>query len=272
MPPSVSVADVSTTVLRPNSRSRSSPPTASGAARSTPAAGGVGALLGEPDDVVPSRGVRLVEGVEQAERRCRRPRRARTARPCRPAAPSGSSRRSPPSDCLHDTAASRTAVSAPAAARGRFSSAPAAGRRVSAPGASPASTSRSARPGRRACPQRRAAALDRAGGQLAVATPVTRSTSSCASSTITTSCSGSTGMPSSASIASSAWLVTTTSASPGLGAGLLGEALVAERAARRPEALAGADRHLPPRRVGHAGDELVAVAGLGVARPTRGCA
>ena len=44
-----------------------------------------------------------------------------------------------------------------------------------------------------------------------VATPVTRSTSSCASSTTTTSCSGSTGKLSSASMASSAWLVTTTS-------------------------------------------------------------
>src|SRR6185437_7883123 len=45
------------------------------------------------------------------------------------------------------------------------------------------------------------------------------------------------------------------------------EAVVADRAARRAQALAGADRHLPPRRLGHAGDELVAVAGLGVAAP-----
>ena len=44
-----------------------------------------------------------------------------------------------------------------------------------------------------------------------VATPVTRSTSSCASSTTTVSCSGMMLKLSSASIASIAWLVTTTS-------------------------------------------------------------
>ena len=54
---------------------------------------------------------------------------------------------------------------------------------------------------------------------------------------------------------------------PGLRARLLREAVVADRAARGAQALAGADRHLPPRRLGHAGDELVAVAGLGVAAP-----
>ena len=132
----------------------------------------------------------------------------------RPAAPSGSSRRSPPRDCLHDTAASRTADSTPAAARGSVSQRP--GGRSSSTSArpSPASTSRSATAWSTSLPHRRAAAVTAPVVSSAVATPVIRSTSSCASSTITTSCSGSTGRPSSASMASSAWLVTTTSARP----------------------------------------------------------
>ena len=152
----------------------------------------------------------------------------------------------------------------PAAAR---PSGPAAASSSTSARPSPASTSRSATAWSTSFPQRRAAAMTAPAVSSAVATPVIRSTSSCASSTITTSCSGSTGRPSSASMASSAWLVTTTSARPASRAGLLREAVVADRAARGAQALAGADRHLPPRRLGHARDELVAVAGLGVAAP-----
>ena len=55
--------------------------------------------------------------------------------------------------------------------------------------------------------------------------------------------------------------------SAGLGPGLLGEAVVPDRAAGGAETLPGGHRHLPPGRVRHTGDQLVAVAGLGVLRP-----
>jgi hypothetical protein len=54
---------------------------------------------------------------------------------------------------------------------------------------------------------------------------------------------------------------------PGLVPGLLGEALLAERAALCPGALPGADRYLPPGRLGHAGHQLVPVAGQRRGRP-----
>lgn len=59
---------------------------------------------------------------------------------------------------------------------------------------------------------RRTARLTWPGVSSPVATPVTRETSSWASSTISTSCEGRIGAPSMASMASRAWLVTTTSA------------------------------------------------------------
>ena len=181
------------------------------------------------------------------------------------AAPPGARR---PAPCGRRAAASSTADSAPDAGWGSASQRP--GRRSSStrPRPSPASASRSAdAPGRSSLPSLRAAAATAPALSSPVATPVTRSTSSCASSTTTTSCSGSTARPSMASMASSAWLVTTMSARPASRAGALGEALLADGALGRAEALARGDRHLPPRAVGHAGDELVAVAGLGVVGP-----
>ena len=63
-------------------------------------------------------------------------------------------------------------------------------------------------------PHRRAAISMAGADSSSVLTEVTRSTRSCASSMITTSCSGSAGKSSIASMASSAWLVTTMSACP----------------------------------------------------------
>ena len=105
------------------------------------------------------------------------------------------------------------------------------------------------RAGRRAASPRRATVAD----SSAVATPVTRSTSSCASSTTSSSCSGSTAASAMASMASSAWLVTTTSACAGLVARLLREAVGAERAAGRADAFPRRDADLAHDRSGTPG-------------------
>ena len=74
-------------------------------------------------------------------------------------------------------------------------------------------------------------------------------------------------MPVIASIASSAWLVTTTSTCAASVAGPFGEAVLAERAPGLAEALAGGDADLTPGLVADAGHQLVAVAGLGLVGP-----
>ena len=114
-------------------------------------------------------------------------------------------------------------------------------------------------------PQRRAAASG-GPGQLRRADAVTRSTRSCASSMITTSCSGSTAKSSRASIASRAWLVTTMSAGrPPHGPAR--RSTGAERAALGADALPRCDRDLPPGLLVDPGHQLVTVAGAGAVGP-----
>ena len=165
LPPSASVAEVSITVERPNSRSRSSPPTHSGAARSTLCRAPSGPcsashttsrrLAGSGSSNAPSSRTAVSATSSSAAWAI-----------LRPAAPSGSSRRSPPSDCGRLAAASRTADSTPAAACGSASQRP--GGRSSSTSArpSPASASRSATAWSTSLPSRRAAAPTMAGGQL----------------------------------------------------------------------------------------------------------
>ena len=116
-------------------------------------------------------------------------------------------------------------------------------------------------------PARRAAASTAGPDSSPVVAEVTRSTRSCASSTMTTSCSGSTSMSDVASIASSAWLVTTMSARAAASLRPLGETTRAERAALRADALLRAHRDLAPGRLGHAGHQLVPVPGGGLLGP-----
>ncbi len=179
----------------------------------------------------------------------------------------GSSRRSEPSADRHADAASRTAASAPPTASGSRSHRPSGASSSTRATPSADSASRSASAWSTCRPQRRAAAVTAAAVSSAVATPVTRSTRSCASSTITTSCSGSTPRGSSASIASSAWLVTTTSARPASARARSAKHVHADRAPGHPEALPGGHRQLAPGPVRHAGHQLVAVAGLAVRGP-----
>ena len=167
----------------------------------------------------------------------------------------------------HPAAASLTDSSAIASASPSTSIRP-AGISVSTCSApAPASRSRATAFSSIMRPQRRAAASTAGADSSSEATEVTRSTRSCASSMITTSCSGKMSNSSSASIASSAWLVTTMSAWPGLVPGVLGETLRAERAALHAQALAGADRDLAPGLVPDSRHQLVAIAGRGRGRP-----
>ena len=100
-----------------------------------------------------------------------------------------------------------------------------------------------------------------------MATPVTRETSSCASSTISTSWLGRTGAPSMASMASSAWLVTTTSASLARSRAASAKHSAPYAHLRGAQALPGGDRDLRPGPVGDARGEVVPVAGLGLVGP-----
>ena len=177
--------------------------------------GAVGALLGQPHDVAALAPDRARRTRRAAAPRCRRPRRARPARPCgrpRPRGPRAARRRATCRQRRRGVADRRRAPRPrPAAAR---PSGRAAGPPAPAPGPRPPRRAGRRRPGRRACPAAGPPRRPCRTVSSAVATPVTRSTSSWASSTTTTSCSGSTGRPSSASMASSAWLVTTMSARP----------------------------------------------------------
>ena len=207
------MAEVSTTVERPNSRSRSRPPTHSGATCSTlcrdesgpcsPSHTTSWRLAGSDSANAPSSRV-AVSAISSSPAKAI----------LRPAAASGSSRRSDPIELLASAVALASAVSAPAAGSGSASQRETGRSSRIAPIPSPASANRSATAWSTSLPRRRAAIATELAESSAVATPVTRSTSSCASSITTTSCSGSTCRPSIASMASSAWFVTTMSARP----------------------------------------------------------
>ncbi len=202
---------MSTVGPAPNTRSRSRPPTPSGA---TCSAGGRG-LCSPPERHTTS--VRPPSSASNASS-------SRTAvswisssadrATLRAVASSTSSRRSDPSAVTQAWAASRTAATAPPSAVGSSSSRPDGISCSTRERPSPASSSRSAIPESISRPHRRVAVEIMAGVSSAVAAEVTRSTSSCASSMTVRSCSGSTWCSCSASIASSAWLVTTMSARP----------------------------------------------------------
>jgi hypothetical protein len=113
----------------------------------------------------------------------------------------------------HAMAASRTTLSEAASAGSSESIRPDVVITSSGPSAFPASESRASSASSASRPHRRTASSTAVTDSSPLATDVTRSTSSWASSTITIRCSGRMPPSPSASMASSAWLVTTTSAS-----------------------------------------------------------
>ena len=221
-PPRASVAEVSATVRWPNSRDRSTRPTSSGATRSVGgrrvSSGGRSSQTTSPRSVICSPNASRIRLAV----RCSSSSDARVIRAVAIRCGSSSSdaalartasAHAPDASCtdvsvaasvsdsssIRPTGASpRSMLSAAAASRSR--SATAAG---ATPSVAADSVSR---------PARRAAASTAGPDSSPVVAEVTRSTRSCASSTMTTSCSGSTSMSDVASIASSAWLVTTMSA------------------------------------------------------------
>ena len=216
-PPSTRVAEVITTVERPNSRLASRPATDSGATCRARVGG-------------PSRGSRSlhqttsgrVAGSSRSNAASSRPATSWTSSTRARAnlrAVASSSRppffsRSGPSACRHDHAASRTEESIRPTASGRASQRPTGASASTVERPSPASRRASATAWSTSFPQRRDAAAVAAAVSSPVATDVTRSTRLWASSTTTVSCSGRIARPSMASIASMAWLVTTTSDFP----------------------------------------------------------
>ena len=211
LPPRARVAEVSTTVASANRLARSSPPTLSGATRtirprrSSSASQTTSRRLAGSGS---SKAVRTRTAVSWTSS-------TRASAAVRAAAPSGSAAFCPgfagPMAVLSDHAASRTVVSGPAMPAGSASHRPGSTSVSARVSRSPASLRWSTSRSSASFALRRAAAATAPPNSSAVATPVTRSTSSCASSMTTTSCSGSTGTPVMASMASSAWLVTTTS-------------------------------------------------------------
>ena len=252
LPPSSSVALVSTTVRSPKTLSRTSIATLMGATRSTGPRRG--SLL-EPDDVE-------VAPLEDA-RGCSRTSRRSAARATWRAPSAGSPGGGLSSDCTARVV-SRTRLRArtsPSDSRGSRPSVSSSSTPPSSTAASSTSPVLSAsRPARRAAP----VTMPCASSSVMVA--VTRSTSSCASSTTSTSCSGSICRPSKASMAMNEWLVTMTSTSL---------AASRERSTKHsatrghvlPRHSCGRHRHLPPGALAHPGHELVAVAGLGLVGP-----
>ena len=266
VPPSVSVAEVRIIVLRPNSRSRSSPPTASGAARSTRAPRPVRALSASHTT---SRRL-AASGSSNALSRRNAVSATSSSAACatlRPAAPSGSSRaRRPGTAC---TTPRRVAHRGQHARGG-------VGQRLPPAGCQILEHHREAlagldEPVRDGLVDELAAAVRRRGHRRRrqlrgrhAGDPVDQLVRLVDDHHVVL------GQHRAAleRVDGEQRVVGDDDVRPpGLCLGLLGEAVVADRAARRPQALPGADRHLPPRRLGHAGDELVAVAGLGVAAP-----
>ena len=253
-------------MLRPNSRSRSSPPTASGAARSTRDRAPSGPCSASHTT---SRR-RAGSGSSNALSSRYAVSATSSSAACatlRPAAPSGSSRRSPPSDCLHAAAASRTADSTPAAACGQR--VPSARRGVVQHQRQPlAGLDEPVRDGLvdelPAAPRRRGHRGRRQLRRRDAGDPVDQLVRLVDDHHVVL---GQHGAALERVDRQQRVVGDDDVRPPGLRARLLREAVVADRAAGGAQALAGADRHLPPRRLGHARDELVAVAGLGVAAP-----
>ena len=215
------MAEVSATVRWPNSRDRSTRPTSSGATRSV---GGRRVSSGVRSSQTTSR--RSVICSPNVSRirlavRCSSSSEARVIRAVAIRCGSSSSdaalartasAHAPAASCTDVSVAASVSDSAsirPAGASPRsMTSAAAAWRSWSATAAAAPSVAADSvsRPARRA-------AVSTAGPDSSpVVAEVTRSTRSCASSTMTTSCSGSTSTSEVASMASSAWLVTTMSA------------------------------------------------------------
>ena len=220
-PPRASVAEVSATVRAPNSRERSTRPTSSGATRSV---GGRRVSSGERSShttsprsatcspnasrirlAVPRSSSSEASVIRAVAIRCGSSSSdAALARTASAHAPAASCTDVSVAASVSDSSSIRPGGASPrsmasAAAAWRNCSAPAAG----APSAAADSVSR---------PARRAATSTAGPESSPVVAEVTRSTRSCASSMMTTSCSGSTSMSDVASMASRAWLVTTMSA------------------------------------------------------------
>ena len=220
-PPRARVAEVSVTVRSPNSRDRSTRPTSSGATRSV---GGRRVSSGGWSSQTTSR--RSVICSPNASRirlavRCSSSSEARVIRAVAIRCGSSSSDAAlARTASAHAPAASCTDVSVAASVSDSTSIRPAGASPRSMASAAAAWRSRSATAGAEPSvaadsvsrPARRAAASTAGPDSSPVVAEVTRSTRSCASSMTTTSCSGSTSMSDVASIASSAWLVTTMSA------------------------------------------------------------
>ena len=254
-PPSISVAEVKTTVLSASSLSRIGPHTWSGATQSR---GGMPlGALGEPEHV----------GVESAAIRSAVAKISCTAPLAWVSAGVALVRASPSLGKRRDQRAGgvadqRERVGELARARGRCgpgsASSIAVAQRVGGVGEVVGLVALDV------ALARRAARSTSAADSSSVAAWVTRAVSSWASSITTTSYSGIIGTPSIASIASSEWLVTTSWERCGLLLGPLGEALLAERALGRAEALAVVDADLAPDPVGVPRRVVALAAALGL--------
>ena len=260
-PPSASVAEVSTTVWRRNRRSASSAPTSSGAIRSVGGRRDRRRRAVHPHHVGPGRDVRAERGQHPAGRRAHLLEGGQGGPPRRQAfgilgvVPAAGAH-------LRGTGAGRVADRGERGGQRRGQVVdPARPGRPPAPARPPPPPPAAGRPPRPSAPGRtRRAAVSTAGADSsAAAAEVTRFTRSCASSMITTSCSGRTPNSSSASIASSAWLVTTMSARPASSRARSAKQRRTERAALGAEAFPGAHRDLrarpgpPPRARGRRG-------------------
>ncbi len=258
-PPSSSVAEVSTTVAWPNSCSRSSPATDIGARYSTAGRRSVAAVAQSTSDG-PAATTRPAISCSSSTAAL-----AWVLAGSTP--PSGADLSLPAVSVSARCPTSRTATSASNSSPRTASSRPGPHSARPSPSASPARTSASWVSGATYRLMRRAARSTAPAVSSSVTAPVARSTSSCASSTTTTSCSGSNGMPANASMASIAWLVTTTSARRARSRASSAKHASAVRAPGRPDALVGGDRRRPPGTLGRRRHQLVAVAGPGLVGP-----
>ncbi len=213
VPPSASVAEVSTTVRSPKSLSRSMPLTLSGATRSAGGRRSVPASSQTTSARSDSESWPYASSMRTAVS-CTSSRALNAALRCPALSGSSLSALRGPMAVTQRQEVSRMSCSVSPSTWGSSSMRPGGAAASSALRSSPASMSWSARGWSISRPTRRTASITDDSDNSPVTTEVTRSTSSWASSTTTTSCSGSTGSSPMASMAISAWLVTTTSTSP----------------------------------------------------------